>query len=253
MKKYLIFLLFFSLLSYSQDCKIKVEKDAFNKTIKSKIIQNNLSAGLSCDFYKLEKSDEKIYYLSFFLNNITSQCLTDKSKVYFLFEEDEVLEFPYRGKIDCGGTSIIIRLDEEQINLLKITVNNLNNIVIIILTTLLTAFLFDYFENSKMNENTQKFYGIDKYKKEVSTIQSELAENKADTILLKKLTLTEEKLTKATASFNLVHPLIENFDNTSANYIAKVAKDSGWLKNVAVSKCHRINATCQLVCTEHTC
>ena len=107
---------------------------------------------------------------------------------------------------------------------------------IIILTTLLTAFLFDYFENSKMNENTQKFYGIDKYKKELSTIQSELAENKADTILLKKLTLTEEKLTKATASFNLVHPLIENFDNTSANYIAKVAKDSGWLDQIAVSK-----------------
>ena len=107
---------------------------------------------------------------------------------------------------------------------------------IIVLTTLLTAFLFDYFENSKMNENAQKFYGIDKYKKEVSTIQSELAENKADTILLKKLTLTEEKLTKATASFNLVHPLIENFDNTSANYIAKVAKDSGWLDQIAVSK-----------------
>ena len=107
---------------------------------------------------------------------------------------------------------------------------------IIVLTTLLTAFLFDYFENSKMNENAEKFYGIDKYKKEVSTIQSELAENKADTILLKKLTLTEEKLTKATASFNLVHPLIENFDNTSANYIAKVAKDSGWLDQIAVSK-----------------
>ena len=107
---------------------------------------------------------------------------------------------------------------------------------IIVLTSLLTAFLFDYFENSKMNENAEKFYGIDKYKKEVSTIQSELAENKADTILLKKLTLTEEKLTKATASFNLVHPLIENFDNTSANYIAKVAKDSGWLDQIAVSK-----------------
>lgn len=109
-------------------------------------------------------------------------------------------------------------------------------IAIIVVTTLLTAFLFDYFENSKMNENAEKFYGIDKYKKEVSTLQSELAENKADTILLKKLTLTEEKLTKATASFNLVHPLIENFDNTSANYIAKVAKDSGWLDQIAVSK-----------------
>ena len=107
---------------------------------------------------------------------------------------------------------------------------------IIILTTLLTAFLFDYFENSKMNENTQKFYGIDKYKKELSTIQSELAVNIADTALLKKLNLTEEKLTKATASFNSIHPLIENFDNTSANYIAKVAKDSGWLDQIAVSK-----------------
>ncbi len=107
---------------------------------------------------------------------------------------------------------------------------------IIVVTTLLTAFLFDYFENSKMNENAEKFYGIDKYKKEVSTLRSELAENKADTILLKKLTLAEEKLTKATNSFNLVHPLIENFDNTSAGYIAKVAKDSGWLDQIAVSK-----------------
>lgn len=109
-------------------------------------------------------------------------------------------------------------------------------IAIIVVTTLLTAFLFDYFENSKMNENAQKFYGIDKYKKEVSTLQSELAENKADTVLLKKLNLTEEKLAKATASFNLVHPLIENFDNTSADYIAKAAKDKGWLDQVAVSK-----------------
>lgn len=107
---------------------------------------------------------------------------------------------------------------------------------IIVATTLLTAFLFDYFENSKMNENAEKFYSIDKYKKEVSSIQSDLAENKADTILLKKLTLTEEKLTKATASFNLVHPLIENFDNTSADYIAKVAKDSGLLDQIAISK-----------------
>jgi PiT family inorganic phosphate transporter len=111
---------------------------------------------------------------------------------------------------------------------------------IIVLTTLLTAFLFDYFENSKMNENAQKFYGIDKYKKEVATLKSELTNlngyGETDTILSKKLQLTEEKLTKATASFNSIHPLIENFDNTSANYIAKVAKDSGWLDQIAVSK-----------------
>jgi PiT family inorganic phosphate transporter len=109
-------------------------------------------------------------------------------------------------------------------------------IAIIVVTTLLTAFLFDYFENSKMNENVQKFYGIDKYKTEVAALKSNLNENKADTILLKKLQLTEEKLAKATASFNSVHPFIENFDNTSADYIGKVAKDSGWLDQIAVSK-----------------
>jgi PiT family inorganic phosphate transporter len=113
-------------------------------------------------------------------------------------------------------------------------------IAIIIVTTLLTAFLFDYFENSKMNENAQKFYGIDKYKTEVAALKSDLQDlakyGDGDKILSEKLKLTEEKLTKATASFNSVHPFIENFDNTSANYIAKVAKDSGWLDNIAVSK-----------------
>jgi PiT family inorganic phosphate transporter len=111
---------------------------------------------------------------------------------------------------------------------------------IIVVTTLLTAFLFDYFENSKMNENAEKFYGIDKYKKEVAALKSELTNlngyGETDTILSKKLKLTQEKLTKATASFNSVHPFIENFDNTSANYIAKVAKDSGWLDQIAISK-----------------
>ena len=111
---------------------------------------------------------------------------------------------------------------------------------IIVVTTLLTAFLFDYFENSKMNENAQKFYGIDKYKIEVAALKSELTNlngyGETDTILSKKLQLTEEKLAKATASFNSIHPFIENFDNTSANYIGKVAKDSGWLDQIAVSK-----------------
>lgn len=111
---------------------------------------------------------------------------------------------------------------------------------IIVVVTILTAFIFDYFENSKMNENAQKFYGIDKYKTEIAAIQSDLNDSKgyesSDSVLMNKRKLAEEKLTKATASFNLVHPFIENFDNTSANYIAKVAKDSGWLDQIAVSK-----------------
>jgi len=39
---------------------------------------------------------------------------------------------------------------------------------IISVVTLATVLMFDHFEASKMNENVQKFYGIDKYKKEVS-------------------------------------------------------------------------------------
>jgi inorganic phosphate transporter, PiT family len=107
---------------------------------------------------------------------------------------------------------------------------------IIVLTTLLTAFLFDYFENSKMNENAQKFYGVDKYKTEVFTLTSELDEKKNDTAHLHKIIVANEKLAKANANFALIHPFIENFDNTSAQHIAKVAKDSGWLDQIAVSK-----------------
>ncbi len=107
---------------------------------------------------------------------------------------------------------------------------------IIVVVTILTAFLFDYFENSKMNENAQKFYGIDKYKLEVAALKSELEEKKPDTIILQKIATANEKLAKANANFEHVHPLIENFDKTSANYIAKVTKDSGWLDQIAVSK-----------------
>jgi PiT family inorganic phosphate transporter len=107
---------------------------------------------------------------------------------------------------------------------------------IITATILLTAFLFDYFENSKMNENAQKFFSIDKYKKEISVLTTELEEKKNDSVLLAKIESAQEKMEKAKANFDHIHPYIENFDKTSANYIAKVAKDSGWLNNIAVSK-----------------
>lgn len=122
------------------------------------------------------------------------------------------------------------------ITLVTIMQNIWYRLGIIIVVTLLTAFLFDYFENSKMNENAQKFYGIDKYKTEVASLTNELEEKNADTILLGKISIANEKLAKANASFDHIHPYIENFDKTSAVYIAKVAKDSGWLDQVAVSK-----------------
>ena len=107
---------------------------------------------------------------------------------------------------------------------------------IISIATLVTVLMFDVFENSKINENVKKFYGIDKYKKEVISIKEELLKNPADTALIAALTLNEEKLNKATTSYELLHPLLDDFDNSSANKIAATAKQNGWLESVAVSK-----------------
>jgi PiT family inorganic phosphate transporter len=62
---------------------------------------------------------------------------------------------------------------------------------IITATTLLTAFIFDQFENSKMNENAQKFFSVDKYKKEVSALKIELEGKENDSALLAKIEATE--------------------------------------------------------------
>jgi PiT family inorganic phosphate transporter len=108
-------------------------------------------------------------------------------------------------------------------------------IAIIIAVTLATAVLFDNFENNKMNENVQKFYGIDKYTKEIAALNEELAGNK-NAELEAKLKETQEKLDKATIYYTHVKPLIKDFDNSSAKAIAKIANDSGWLKSAAASK-----------------
>ena len=107
---------------------------------------------------------------------------------------------------------------------------------IISVVTFATVLMFDHFEASKMNENVQKFYGIDKYKKEVSNINEELKTNKADTILFANLAINEDKLSKATAFYEQIKPSVDNFDQLGADSIAEIANTNGWLAGVAVSK-----------------
>ena len=107
---------------------------------------------------------------------------------------------------------------------------------IISVVTFATVLMFDHFEVSKMNENVQKFYGIDKYKKEVSNINQELTTNKSDTSLLANLAINEDKLSKATAFYEQIKPSVENFDQLGADSIAAIAHTNGWLAGVAVSK-----------------
>ena len=107
---------------------------------------------------------------------------------------------------------------------------------IIIIATAGTVLMFDMFEDTKIKENVQKFYSIDKYQKEIATIKGDLKNKQGDAELLSALQLNEAKLEKANISYNLLVPYLSDFDNSSAAKIASIAKDSGWLKNVAVSK-----------------
>ena len=107
---------------------------------------------------------------------------------------------------------------------------------IIIIATAGTVIMFDMFEDTKIKENVQKFYSIDKYQKEIATIKGDLKNKQGDAELLSALQLNEGKLEKANASYNNLVPYLSDFDNSSAAKIASIAKDSGWLKNVAVSK-----------------
>ena len=109
-------------------------------------------------------------------------------------------------------------------------------LAIIAIATAGTVLMFDKFEDTKIKENVQKFYSIDKYKKEITNINEELVKKQGDINLLATLHLNEEKLEKANVSYNQLLPYLSDFDNSTANKIAAVAKDSGWLKNVAVSK-----------------
>jgi len=107
---------------------------------------------------------------------------------------------------------------------------------IIALVTILTVFLFDNFENSKMEENLAKFLKIDKYKTEVKETLAKKEKNPNDTTLVKAYTTAKEKLDKALPNYNEIILLVDDFDNLGAKNIAKQAYDSGWLKEIEASR-----------------
>jgi PiT family inorganic phosphate transporter len=109
-------------------------------------------------------------------------------------------------------------------------------LAIISLATIATILMFDRFEESKIHENVQKFYGIDKYKKEIKSLKEDLAHKEVDTTLMAKLKTNEEKLAKANETYELVSPYLSKYEKIGAAAIAKTANDSGWLKNIAASK-----------------
>jgi PiT family inorganic phosphate transporter len=109
-------------------------------------------------------------------------------------------------------------------------------LLIIIAVTAGTVLLFNKFEANKMTENIQKFYNVDKYKKEIASAKFDLETNKGSLSLQEKLQLNQEKLQKANESFEKIHPYLLKYDQLGSDKIAAIANDSGWLKTIAVSK-----------------
>ena len=109
-------------------------------------------------------------------------------------------------------------------------------LAIISLATFATILMFDHFEEVKIQENVQKFYGVDKYSKEIASAEADLKINPKDSSASKKLSVNKDKLQKVTAYYNHISPYLGKYNQMGAEAIAKIANENGWLNSVAASK-----------------
>ena len=109
------------------------------------------------------------------------------------------------------------------ITIVTMNKNTWLRIGIILIATIGTFFLFNYFEQNKIAKNVEKFYKIDKYEKDVSKNPND-AEAKA-------------KLEKAKANFEKSKPLFASYDKAGAAKIASQVNEMGLLKSIGASKC----------------
>jgi inorganic phosphate transporter, PiT family len=109
-------------------------------------------------------------------------------------------------------------------------------IAIIAAATAITFVLFDRFEESKMDENLQKFLKVDKYKQEAEAATARLKINAADSAVIKEYNTAKEKLDKALPNYNNIKALTDDFDKLGAPAIAEKAYNEGWLKDIEASR-----------------
>ncbi|MFN5325711.1 MAG: anion permease [Bacteroidota bacterium] len=109
-------------------------------------------------------------------------------------------------------------------------------ILLIALTTACTVFLFDRFEESKMDEGLQKFIKLDKYKSDFAKAENALQLAPNDEKAKQELNSAEKKLSKAKEVYNQIAPQIKDYDNIGADVIAASAYSNGLLADIEVSK-----------------
>lgn len=107
---------------------------------------------------------------------------------------------------------------------------------IIALVTFLTVLMFDKFENDKMNETLVKFIKLDKYKTELAEANDKLKTAPTDSTNIIAYSKAEEKFSKSKIIYDSISPMIDDFDNLGAEKIAHKAYESGWLKEIEISR-----------------
>lgn len=109
-------------------------------------------------------------------------------------------------------------------------------LAIIAIMTSGTVMLFDKFESDKVKENTTKFFKIDKYKKEIAEADEMIRLNPGDSAAAARKKTAVEKLEKVKPVFDSVSNLCRDFDKMGSAEIAHRANDSGWLKDIGISR-----------------
>lgn len=109
-------------------------------------------------------------------------------------------------------------------------------LAIITFVTLITVFIFDVFEEKKMDEGLQKFIKLDKYKADYAKALELSIEKSNESDAKKSLDGANEKLDKAKVIYEQLAPLVSKYDKLGADSIADYAIENGLLHDIEVSK-----------------
>ena len=122
------------------------------------------------------------------------------------------------------------------ISIVTIMQNIWARIGIIVISTIVTVLIFDYFEEKKMDENFKKFIKLDKYEIEHEKSSTNYT---LDTTNLNAKNVHEKnskKVESAKMIYNQMIPHLMLFDDIGADSIVNFAYANGLLKDIEISK-----------------
>lgn len=122
------------------------------------------------------------------------------------------------------------------ISIVTIMRNIWARIGIIVISTIITVFIFDYFEEKKMDENFKKFIKLDKYEVDHATSLSNLTSDTSNTKAKDSHRENTKKLEAAKEIYDQMIPHLMLFDEIGTDSIVNFAYNKGLLKDIEISK-----------------